>query len=290
MFRRIRDFLELVKFEHTLFALPFAYLGMVLAAGGWPGWRKAVWITVAMGAARTTAMGLNRLADRFIDAQNPRTASRPLVSGRVRARTAWVGVLVAVLVLVLAAWQLGPLTLKLLPVAMVFLVGYAFTKRFTWLSHFVLGFTDGLAPMCDWIAVRGSIFAHDDLPAWLLLVTVTFWIGGFDLIYACQDAEFDRACGLHAIPARFGLRTALRVSALSHVVTMAALIATGLLLNLGWPYAVGLVVTGGLLTAEHLLVSPTDLSRMNVAFFRINSAISIALFTSVAAALAVSRR
>src|SRR5512139_323617 len=187
----IRDFLELIKFEHTVFALPFAYLGMLLAAGGWPGWRLFLWITVAMAAARTVAMGFNRIADRWYDAHNPRTYNRPLVTGSISLRTAWVGTLIASLVLALAAWQLGPLTFILLPGAFIFLFGYSFTKRFTWMSHFFLGFTDGLAPIGAWAAIRGSLFTPEDLPAWILLAVVTFWIGGFDLIYACQDIEYD---------------------------------------------------------------------------------------------------
>ncbi len=275
-----RDFLELIKFEHTLFALPFAYLGMLLAAGGWPAWPVVVWITVAMAAARTLAMGTNRLADRVLDAQNPRTAMRPLPSGRMKPRTAWTGTVIAGGVLVLAAWRLGPLPLLLLPIALLFLVGYAFTKRFTWLSHYILGFTDGLAPVGAWVAVRGSLFTTADLPAWLLLAAVTAWIGGFDLIYACQDVEVDRACGLHAIPARFGVPAALTLSAISHVITMALLAVVGVALNLGWPYGVGLMVVGALLVAEHRLISPDDLSQLDVAFFHVNSAISITLFLS----------
>ena len=285
MFRGIRDFLELIKFEHTLFALPFAYVGMLLAAGAWPTWRQIAWITVAMAAARTLAMGVNRLADRVLDAQNPRTAARPLVSGRVPPRTAWVGTGIAAAVLVLAAGRLGTLPLKLLPVAVVFLIGYSFTKRFTWLSHYILGFTDGLAPVGAWIAIRGSLFSDSDLPAWLLLIAVTFWIGGFDLIYACQDVEVDRAGGLQAIPARFGTKVALRLSSLSHLVTVVVLAALGYAMGLGWPYASGIVIVIGLLTAEHLLVSSDDLSHINVAFFHVNSVISAVLFASVLAAV-----
>lgn len=293
MFRGIRDFLELIKFEHTLFALPFAYLGMFLAArtaaGGtsWPTWHQAIWVTVAMAAARTLAMAANRLADRHIDAANPRTADRPLVSGRVAPRTASAGAVIALIVLVLAAWQLGPMPLTLLPGALVFLVGYPYAKRVTWLSHFILGFTDGLAPAGAWVAVRGTLFAAGDLPAWLLLGAVTFWIGGFDLIYACQDAEFDRDHGLKAIPARFGIAATLRLSVISHVLAIALLAGLGSVAGLSWPYGVGLVVAGGLLIAEHVLVNPHDLSRLNIAFFHINSVISLTLFAGVVTALAI---
>lgn len=281
----MRDFLELIKFEHTIFALPFAYLGMLLAADGWPHWSQVLWITMAMAAARTVAMGANRLADRLLDARNPRTANRPLVTGRITLRTAWAGTVIAGLILTLAAWRLGPLPLRLLPIALVFLIGYAFTKRVSWLSHYVLGFTDGLAPVGAWVAVRGSLCAPTDLPAWLLLGAVTFWIGGFDLIYACQDVDVDRACGLHAIPARFGVPTALRLSAWSHLVTVGLLIAVGVVAGLVWPYAVGLAIVSALLLTEHALVSPGDLSRLNTAFFHINSAISLTLFAGVALAL-----
>ncbi|HRU95406.1 MAG TPA: UbiA-like polyprenyltransferase, partial [Anaerolineae bacterium] len=223
--RRVKDFLELIKFEHTIFALPFAYVGMLLAARAafdagrsspWPTWREFLWITVAMAAARTLAMGVNRLVDRALDARNPRTAGRPLVTGRVTLSTAVVGTALSAGVLVFAAARLGPLPLLLLPGALIFLLGYSYTKRFTWLSHFILGFTDGLAPMGAWVAVRGSLFAPADWPAWLLLAAVTLWIGGFDLIYDCQDVEFDRAAGLHAIPARFGIAAALRLARFCH--------------------------------------------------------------------------
>lgn len=281
MLRVVKNFLELIKFEHTIFALPFAYLGMVLAAHGWPGWWLFIWITVAMAAARTLAMGVNRLADRHLDALNPRTAARPLVTGAISQRTAWVGTLLSGLVLVGAAALLGPLPLILLPGAVLFLVGYSYTKRFTWMSHFILGFTDGLAPAGAWVAVRGTLFGLDDLPVWLLVVVVTLWIGGFDLIYACQDIDFDRQQGLKSIPARFGAAFALNLSTLSHVLMMLTLAGLGITAGLAWPYWLALVVTGGLLTWEHCVVSPQDLSRVNLAFFNINSIIGVTLFAGV---------
>lgn len=283
----IRDFLELIKFEHTVFALPFAYLGMLLAAGGWPGLRLFLWITVAMAAARTVAMGFNRIADRWIDAHNPRTDKRPLVTGAISARIAWVGTLTAAVLLALAAWQLGPLPLRLLPGAFLFLFGYSFTKRFTWLSHFIVGFTDGLAPMGAWAAVRGSLFTPADLPAWILLAVVTMWIGGFDLIYACQDVPYDRQDDLYSIPARFGIPIALTVSSVSHAITVILLLVLGVLMELSWPYWIGLLVVAGLLAWEHSLVRPDDLSRVDLAFFNMNSYISITLFLSILGALYV---
>ena len=286
--KQVQDFLELIKFEHTIFALPFAYLGMLLAAGGWPTWHQFIWITIAMAAARTLAMAANRIADRVIDARNPRTDQRPLVTGAISLKTAWGGSILAALILALAAWQLGPLPLRLLPGANIFLLGYSFTKRFTWLSHFFLGFTDGLAPVGAWAAIRGSLFTVSDLPAWILLAVVTLWIGGFDLIYACQDVEYDRQYGLKSIPALFGVALALRFSSICHALTVMLLVVLGMLLGLGWPYWIGMVVVVGLLFWEHSLVRPDDLSRIDVAFFNINSYISLTLFISILVALYIS--
>ena len=283
--KSIRDFFELIKFEHTIFALPFAYLGMLLAGNGWPGWQQFIWITLAMAAARTIAMGFNRIADRAIDARNPRTATRPLVTGRISLQTAAWGVGMAAVVLAVAAWQLGPLPFSLLPGAFIFLLGYSFTKRFTWLSHFILGFTDGLAPVGAWAAVRGSLFTSADLPAWILLATVTLWIGGFDLIYACQDTVFDVQERLYSIPARFGVSFALNFSSVCHVLTLLLLGWLGVLLQLSWPYWIGLVIVAGLLTWEHRLVHPDDLSHIDMAFFNINSYISLTLFLAILGAL-----
>jgi 4-hydroxybenzoate polyprenyltransferase len=283
--KAVRDFLELIKFEHTIFALPFAYLGMLVAARGFPSLYQFFWITVAMAAARTLAMGFNRIADRVIDARNPRTAVRPLVTGAISLRTAWSGTILAAVVLMLAAWMLGPVPLKLLPGAVLFLVGYSFTKRFTWLSHFILGFTDGLAPAGAWAAIRGTLFTPADLPAWILTAVVTFWIGGFDLIYACQDVEHDRRDALKSIPAQLGIPFALNLSIISHIVTILLLGWLGFMLNFTWPYWLGLVVVIGLLTWEHLLVNPRDLTKINLAFFNINSYISITLFFAVLGAL-----
>jgi 4-hydroxybenzoate polyprenyltransferase len=281
----LRAFFDLIKFEHTVFALPFAYLGMVLAAQGWPSLAQFFWITAAMVAARTLAMGFNRIADRFWDARNPRTAGRPLVTGAVSLRAAWTGTLLAGLGLLAAAWQLGPLTLALAPGAILFLVGYSFTKRFTVLSHFILGFTDSLAPAGAWAAVRGSLFTPADLPAWLLVAMVTLWIGGFDLIYACQDVDFDRQYRLHAFPARYGVGPALALSTLSHLAMMVLLAWLGIHVGLAWPFWVSYAVVAALLAWEHRLVNPCDLTRINLAFFNINSYISITLFAGVVGGL-----
>ncbi len=283
----LRNFLHLIKFEHTVFALPFAYLGMTLAAGGWPGWGKFFWITFAMVAARTLAMGVNRIADRWYDARNPRTMQRPLVTGKVSLRTAILGTAISAALLVLAAAMLGPLPLLLLPGAFLFLVGYSFTKRFTVLSHFILGFTDGLAPAGAWVAARGSLFTLADLPAWILLAVVTLWIGGFDMLYACQDTEFDRMYKLWSIPARYGNAAALRLARVSHAVMMVLLAALGAWMGLAWPYWAALIVTAALLVWEHSLVHPDDLSKIDMAFFNINSYIAITLFAGVLGGLLV---
>ncbi len=287
MLQKVRAFFDLIKFEHSIFALPFAYLGMLLAKGGWPSFHEFAWISVAMVAARTIAMGFNRIADRFWDARNPRTVQRPLVSGSISLATAWTGILLAGAVLFFAAWQLGPLPLLLAPGAVLFLVGYSFTKRFTTLSHFILGFTDGLAPAGAWVAIRGSIFTPQDLPAWLLVAIVTLWIGGFDLIYALQDIDFDRQYGLHAIPARYGAKFALGLSTACHLVMLGLLAWLGISMGLSWPYWAAVVITAGLLIWEHRLVHPEDLSHIHLAFYNINSYISLTLFAGVLAALYV---
>jgi 4-hydroxybenzoate polyprenyltransferase len=284
---KIRAFLELIKFEHTIFALPFAYLGLVLGAGGLPTFHQFFWVTVAMAAARTVAFAVNRLVDRRYDATNPRTAKRPSVTGAISPRTMLVFAGIALALLALSAALLNPLALALFPGAMLFLLGYSYTKRFTSLCHWVLGFTDGLAPMGGWIAVTGSIFAATDLPAWLLMFAVTFWIGGFDVIYACQDVEHDRREGLFSWPSRRGIANGLFMAKASHALTIAVLVLLGLVVGLGWPYWLALVIVAGLLVYENSIVKPDDLSRINVAFFNINSYIAVTLFVGTFLALLV---
>jgi 4-hydroxybenzoate polyprenyltransferase len=278
---KLRYFLEAIKVEHTVFALPLAYISMILAAGGWPGWRVFSWITVAMVAARTLAMATNRLVDRVVDAKNPRTAGRHLPRGLLTPWEvgAWAGG--AALLLLIAAWQLNPLCLALAPLAILFLVGYSFTKFFTWTSHWILGMTDGAAAAGAWAAVRASI----DLPAYLLWFAVTVWIAGFDLLYACQDVEFDRRERLHTVPARFGVPTALRWARYSHLLTVLSLAAVGWVTPLGWGYWAGWVAVTGLFVYEHTLVSPTDLSRLDLAFFNVNGYIAVIIFVATLAGL-----
>ncbi len=279
--QKVRYFFDAIKFEHTIFALPFAYIGMVLAAGGWPGWRIAIWVTLAMVGARTLAMSVNRLADRVLDARNPRTAGRHLPRGLLRPLEVGAWAAASALLFFVSAWQLNPLCLKLAPLALLFLVGYHYTKRFTWVSHWILGFTDGIAAAGGWIAVREAF----EVPALLLWFAVTVWIAGFDLIYACQDVEFDRAHRLHSVPARFGIPTALALARLCHAFTALALAGVGAVMGLGWAYWIGWLVVAGLLAYENSLVSPTDLSRLNVAFFNVNGYIAVVVFIAALAGL-----
>jgi 4-hydroxybenzoate polyprenyltransferase len=288
---RLRTFLDMVRFEHTVFALPFAYLGMLLAANypptadglGLPSLRQFVWITLAMASARTFAFAVNRYADRFYDARNPRTAGRPIPTGRLSPGATLGYGAAALVVLAIAAWQLNELTLKLLPGAIILLTGYSYTKRFTWLSHWVLGATDGLAPAGAWVAVRAAV----DPPAWLLWLAVTFWIAGFDLIYACQDTEFDRGEGLRSVPACFGNAVALRLAQANHLLTVILLATAGDLMGLGWVYWLGLLAVAGLLIYEHSLVSPTNLTRVNLAFFNVNGYIAVTILAATLVALCV---
>ena len=264
-----------------MFALPFAYVSMVLAAGGWPGGRVAFWVTVAMAGARTTAMSVNRLVDRLIDAENPRTSNRHLPRGLIRPGELLALAATAAAVLGVAAWQLNPLCLALAAPALLFLIGYSYTKYFTWTSHWILGVTDGIAAAGGWIAVTGSFAA----PAFLLWFAVAVWIAGFDVLYACQDVDFDRTHGLHSVPARFGIPAALAIARVNHVLTAGALAGLGLVIPLGLLYWVGWLAMAALLVYEHSLVSPGDLSRLDVAFFSVNGYIAVIVLAAVVAGL-----
>jgi 4-hydroxybenzoate polyprenyltransferase len=273
----LRHFLDAIKFEHTVFALPFAYIAMVLAAGGWPGAHVILWVTLAMVGGRTLAMSVNRLADRILDARNPRTAGRHLPTGLLTRGQVTFAAAAAAALFFVSAWMLNPLCLALAPLAAVFLVGYSYTKRFTWLSHWILGFTDGIAAAGGWIAVRGTF----DAPVFVLWFALTVWIAGFDLIYACQDVDFDRATELHSVPARFGIAAALHAARICHVLTVAAFALLGWLVGLGPLYWLGVLAVAGLFVYEHSLVSPTDLSRLDIAFFNVNGYIAVILFVAV---------
>ncbi len=246
----VARYFAFVKFEHTLFALPFAYGGMLLAAGGWPGWRTFALVTMAMVGARSAAMALNRVIDARVDAANPRTRDREIPAGRLSRRTGLVLAAVGLALLAVAGALLNPLTLALLPVAVVFLTVYPYLKRVTWLCHFWLGATIGAAAAGGWIAVTGS-FSFTAVALWLALGT---WIAGFDIIYGLLDLAFDRRAGLHSIPVRFGVKRALVVSAATHLVSFVALAAVLLWVHLGWPYGVALGATAVVLLYEQVAV------------------------------------
>jgi 4-hydroxybenzoate polyprenyltransferase len=266
---------RMIKFEHTLFALPFAMAAAAIAARGHGlSVARLAGIVIAMAGARTAAMGFNRIIDRHIDAKNPRTAQREIPAGAISVRAAWTMTLVATAVFVGAAAALGPLCLALSPVALFFLYGYSFTKRFTALCHLFLGLAIASGPAGAWIAVRGDF-------GWapgLLMIAVGAWIAGFDILYSLADRDFDRTAGLHSIPARFGVAGALAISALCHLVTAGALVALWSVAHLGAPYLIGVVVVIALLTYEHAIVRPSDLSRLGVAFFNLNGYVSVAFF------------
>jgi 4-hydroxybenzoate polyprenyltransferase len=276
-------FLSLVKFEHTIFALPFAYIGAFLAVDGVPSAADLLWITVAMVAARSLAMALNRLIDAGIDARNPRTAGRELPRG---ALTAWqVGLfcLASLAVFLVAVYQLAPIVRWLWPIPVAAFVVYPYLKRATWLSHFWLGAVDGLAPVGAWAAIT------DDLPleAWLLGAAVAAWVAGFDVLYALFDLDHDRAHGLHSVPARFGVPPAFAVARACHAATVVFLALAGLVLGAGVLYWVGVAAVAGLLLYEHSLVSPRDTTRLDMAFFTMNGVISLTFFAFVLADVVV---
>jgi 4-hydroxybenzoate polyprenyltransferase len=269
----MKAFLRLVAIEHSVFALPFAYLSAIIAGATF--W-DMVLITVAMVGARTFAMAANRIIDRHIDARNPRTASRELVTGAVSVRTAWVGAIIALIVFFAAALALNWLCFFLAPLAVVPLVVYPYAKRFTNWPHAVLAIAQAVGPIGAWLAVTGT-FAGSG-PAWLLGAAVGLWIGGFDLIYACQDAQVDREIGVHSVPARYGVPFALRLSTQVHALTFACFVYFGLWVGLAWPWYVGLLLAGAAFVYQHVIVTPTDLSKVNRAFFTANGFVGIVLF------------
>lgn len=278
--KRVKDFSEMIKFEHTIFALPFAYMGAFLAKGGFPSLVQMLWITLAMVGARTAAMSLNRLIDRYIDAKNPRTANRALPKGLLSVAEVWIYVALSWLLLLVAAWNLNPLhqpvplTVKLMPLVVFVLTIYSYTKRFTWACHLVLGLSLGLAPIGSWVGITGTL----DLPAILLCLAVLTWSAGFDVIYACQDYEFDKGAGLHSIPSAFGIRKSLIISKTLHVLAIVFLVSTGYVLNMGYLYWLGVLVATGILIYEHSLVSADDMSKLDVAFFSMNGILSVLVF------------
>ena len=284
---KTRTVLEMIKFEHSIFALPFALTGALLAVrGSGLGWSelagKFAWIVVAMVAARSAAMAFNRVADADIDAINPRTRVRAIPAGTVSKGFTWGFILLWSGVFVLAAYMLNPLCLKLSPLALAIVLGYSYTKRFTALSHLVLGFALGIAPTAAWIAIRASL----DWPILLLTGAVTLWTAGFDIIYSCQDHEFDRKTGLHSIPVMLGVKNALLVSRVLHVAMIGLLVWLSKAMELGVVSLVGVAAVAGLLVYEHSLVKADDLSRVNAAFFTVNGFVSVLFFVFWAADVA----
>ncbi len=269
VWNKLKTYGELVMFRHTLFALPFAFMGALLAGPGWPPFSNLFWILVAMVGARNAANALNRLIDWKIDAKNPRTASRHLPRGLVQPGEVLALSLVGLVLLVVAAFQLNELCVKLLPLAIVILAGYSYTKRFTWACHLVLGFAVGLAPLGAWIAVVGELA----LPPLILTAVVALWVAGFDIIYATQDVEFDRKERIHAIPAKFGIKTALAKA--FHLITIILLAVLPCFLPLGFVYYLGVAAAAGLILYEHNIVSPENLSRVKIASYHVNELIGI---------------
>ena len=280
--RSIRTTLEMIKIEHTLFALPFAFLGAALAAGGVPSARQVFWITLAMVGARSCAMAFNRIADREYDARNPRTSSRALPAGALSVGFVWAFTIISASIFLISAAMLNRLTLILSPLALASLFLYSYTKRWTLLSHLALGWCLALAPTGAWIAVRGAL--DSPVPLFLSLV-VLLWTAGFDVLYACQDYEFDRATGLHSIPEKFGIERALWIARLFHAQAFSTLCALYFITHLGPLALTGVVSTGLLLVYQHTLVRANDLSRLNAAFFTTNAFVSVILFATFGGAL-----
>lgn len=274
VFNKIKIFLEMIRFEHTIFALPFAYVGALIAEKRIPGAHDIIWITLAMVGARTAAMSLNRIIDRHIDAKNPRTEGRALPKGLISVIEVWVYVVISLALLLYSARQLSPLAFHLFPLAALVLLVYSYTKRFTWVCHLFLGATLGLAPLGSWIAITGRF----DLAPVLLALGVLFWVAGFDIIYACDDYEFDRREKIYSIPARFGIKKALCISMAFHIAAPVLILATGLLLNLGLLYFAGVLTAVIILFYQHTLVRPDDLSRAGIAFFNLNGILSVLVF------------
>ena len=288
--KRIRTVLEMIKFEHSVFALPFALIGALLAArathqppSGWPTLRQTVWIIVAMVAARSAAMTMNRIVDLRYDRENPRTRQRALATGALSVSFAWLFTLAAVGVFLIAAWQLNFLALKLAPPALAVLFFYSFTKRFTDWSHLFLGFALGISPAAAWIAITGRFDWH----MLILCAAVTLWVGGFDVLYACQDVDYDQRAGLFSVPKRFGIARALRIARAMHAGVVALLAWLAASFALPWPAWLGVAVVAALLAYEHSLVKADDLSKLDAAFFAVNGYISMLflLFWGAAAAL-----
>lgn len=284
-FSKLKTTLDMIKFEHTLFALPFAFLGAVLAANGLPTAWQILWITLAMVGARSAAMTFNRIADRDIDAENPRTKNRELPSGKLSVTFAWVFLIASILMFELSAYMLNWLTFALSPIALLSVLGYSYAKRFTSLAHLLLGWSLSISPTAAWIAVRGTI--DSEVPI-LLSLLVLMWTAGFDVLYSCQDYDFDKRAGLRSIPARYGIKNSLWIARLFHFQAFLVLLLLYASTGLGWLAFAGVLAVGALLLYQHTLVKPTDLSRMNAAFFTTNAVVSMILFLTFGGAVFVN--
>ncbi|MBA2620727.1 MAG: UbiA family prenyltransferase [Acidobacteria bacterium] len=280
--QKLKTTLSMIKFEHTLFALPFAFLGAVLAADGLPTLWQIVWITAAMFGARSAAMTFNRIADRKLDALNPRTAARELPSGKLSVSFAWAFFIVSVLLFELASYELNWLTFVLSPVALFSVLGYSYAKRWTSLAHLILGWSLAISPTAAWIAVRGAL--DSEIPI-LLSLLVMMWSAGFDVLYACQDFEFDKRAGLRSIPARFGIKHSLMIARIFHAQAFFVLVLLYLFTGLGWLALCGVFAVGALMIYQHSLIKADDLSRMNAAFFTTNAFVSVILFITFGGAV-----
>ncbi len=277
MLKKIRILLEMIKFEHTVFALPFALMGAFLAGRGVPDLVTFFWVVLAMVGARTAAMGFNRISDRRFDAENPRTADRALPARAVSLLEAWLMVGIAAALFFFACFNLNRLAFLISPFALGLTFFYSLTKRFTWLCHVVLGLALAFSPLGGWVAVAGSLAGYP----WALSLAVLFWVAGFDTVYACQDADYDRSVGLFSMPARFGREKAFRLAVFFHLLAFLLFALTGLVTGLDSFYYVGLLFTGAALFYQHLVVNPRDLSRIELSFFTMNGLISITLFVAV---------
>ena len=271
---KVSVYLRMIKFSHSVFALPFAFTSAVIAASGIPDLRRIGWIVIAMVGARSGAMGLNRIIDRKIDSANPRTEGREIPRGAISVFAAVLFVIVSFIFLVLAAYMLNPLCLRLSPLAIAVLILYSYTKRFTWMSHFVLGLAISAAPLGAWLAVKGS-FDIEIIP---LVIAVIFWLAGFDVLYALQDIDFDRKYGLYSIPERFGIIKSIYLSRIFHITSFLLLVANGIIFKLGGLYWTGMFLTAGLFLYEHSLIKVDDLRKLDIAFFNMNGYISVTVF------------
>lgn len=271
---KVSVYLRMIKFSHSIFALPFAFTSALIAVSGIPDLRQIGWIVIAMVGARSGAMGLNRIIDRKIDSANPRTKRREIPRGAISVFAAVLFVIVSFIFLVLAAYMLNPLCLKLSPIAIAVLILYSYTKRFTWMSHFFLGLSISAAPLGAWLAVKGSF----DIEIMPLVIAVIFWLAGFDVLYALQDIDFDRKYGLYSIPERFGIRKSIYFSRIFHITSFLLLVANGMIFKLGGLYWTGIFLTAGLFLYEHSLIKVDDLRKLDIAFFNMNGYISVTVF------------